>query len=420
MLKAWWRWRVVALGLVVLAACESPSTVDSSSVVSTTAAPFTTVSTTTTAPTSTTPSSLAFSGEDVGPLAGLSWPGGRVPVGALLHDDGTTLWSITLDGAKTALWEHPLVDPLMVAVGPDGSRVAFSVGLPVVSGEDLSSVLYVLEEDGTVRTVDAVDRYGTLESLMFVRPPTEPDTATRLYWIRFRGDMLPATGRLDTQVMVETGEGPAPVTVPVRYHEEVFDLHAYPGAATFTVTLSRHNDVPTRLEVLQNQDRFPSADDTSLLLWTDNEPRANTDIYSGVAWLTPTRYVIPVAHKFFKDDYSLRLFEWGCEYLGSDIVYQGTGIGVGYSEFPWPLLPAGPDRVLVLAAADEEALLDGLRNGTNNPSDAPWTAVDIQTGALTALGVRWERGPWTWVAPRDDGDIAFGPPDCSGWDWTYP
>jgi hypothetical protein len=67
-----------------------------------------------------------------------------------------------------------------------------------------------------------------------------------------------------------------------------------------------------------------------------------------------------------------------------------------------PATLPGTDRVLVLAAADEQALLDGLSESTQTPTDAPWSAVNIHTGTLTQLGARWEQGPLTWVAPRDD------------------
>jgi len=352
--------------------------------------------------------------EEVGPFAGLSWPGGRVPVGALLHDDGTTLWSITLDGDRTAVWEHPQVYPESLAAGPGGARVAMSVLLPSETTDDLSSVLYVLEEDGSIRTADAVKGFLTLESPMFVRPPTEPDTPPRLYWLRFGETVSFATGRLNTHVMVETEKGPAEVVVPLRNHEAVFGFNSYPGAAIFTITLFRQNDVPTRLEILRNLDYSRSATDASLLLWSDNESRANTDIFDGVAWLTPELYVVPIAHEFYMGDYSLRLFKGYCEYLGSHVVYQGTDIGRGYADYPWPLLPGGTDQVLVVSAKDEQALLDG------QAGDVPWTAINIHTGTLTPTGARYEPGPWTWVAPQDDTNPPDRAPDCTGWEWTWP
>jgi hypothetical protein len=352
-------------------------------------------------------------GEAVGPLANLQWTGGEVPVGALLHDDGTTLWSVSIDGDWTALWRHPLVNPLFVAAGPDGRGIALSVLVSTEAADEISAVLYFLEVDGEVRTVDAVDDYGSIESPIFLRPPTDPTSEPLLYWIRFWGDVSPETGRLHTEVMVETQDGPAEVLVPLRYHEAVFALAAYPGAATFSLTLIRQNNVPTRLEVLQNEDYWRSAQDSSLLLWTDIETRANTDAFTGVAWLTPQRYVIPVGRDPLEEGYSLRLFESGCEYLGSHISYEGNAPGVGYSEFPWPLLAAGPDRVLLISAADERRLGDGA-------SRVPWTALDTVTGELTAVGAEWEPGAWSWVEPLDDTNPSEEPPDCSMWDWTYP
>jgi len=405
---------VVAVAVAVLAvACgptEAPSpTGGPSTSTSTTAIAKPASTTSTTASTTTTP----FVEEEVGPFAGLRWPGGRVPAGALLHDDGTTLWSITLDGERTAVWNHPKVAPLEVAAGPGGVRVAMSVLLPSETTDDLSSVLYVLEQDGTIRTIDAADDFVTLVSPMFVRPPTEPDTPPRLYWLRLGEMVSTKTGRLDTRVMVETDQRPAKVVVPLRYHEAVFAMQSYPGAVQFTISLFRQNDVPTRLEIVENKDFNRLATDASLLMWTDNEFRANSDIFDGVAWLTPELYVVPVAHEFYMGDYSLRLFKDRCEYIGSHVVYQGTDIGRGYAEYPWPLLPGGPDQVLVITADDEQALFAG-------EPDVPWTAINIHTGSFTTIGARYEPGPWTWVEPADTTNPSTTEPDCSDWTWTYP
>lgn len=369
----------------------------------------------TTAP-STTASTAAGVPQDVGPLAGLTWPGEPVPVGALLYDDGEALHSVTLDGERTLVWDHPKVvlDPLGLAASAGGEQVAMSVSLRFGEESDPFSVIYLLDRDGSVRVVDAPDRFRSAGYPVFMRPPTEHDSPPLLYWLRLGGNIETATGRMDTEVMVETPDGPATVTVPLRHHEGPFALHAYPGASTFTLSLFRHNDVPTRLEILRNLDYLASAEETSLLTWSDNEHRANTDIFTGVAWLTPNRYVIPVAQEFFLDDYSLRLFEVGCEYRGSHIVYEGPDIGIGYSDFPWPLLPGGPDQVLVLTRADEQRLLDGTA------TEVPWTAVDIHTGELHATGALWSAGAWTWVSPVDDTPPAFDPPACNDWEWTYP
>ncbi|NOY54417.1 MAG: hypothetical protein GXP34_00315, partial [Actinobacteria bacterium] len=132
------------VGMLVVAAACSPATQPPISTAplpstTTTPAPSTTLASSTTTATPTATTSTTVVQEPVGPLAGLSWPGGRVPVGALLHDDGTTLWSITLDGERTVIWEHPQVEPLSLAAGPDGARVAMSVLLPAQSTDDWSS-----------------------------------------------------------------------------------------------------------------------------------------------------------------------------------------------------------------------------------------------------------------------------------------
>lgn len=147
---------VVSLMVLVAAACApaaqpSTSTVTTATVVSTPVVSTTTTTTTerTTAPTSTTgPTTKVYVPPEVGPLAGLSWPGGRVPVGALLHDDGTRLWSITLDGERTAIWEHPAVEPLALAAGPDGARVA---------RYELGTWTWVAPQDDTIPATEPPD-----------------------------------------------------------------------------------------------------------------------------------------------------------------------------------------------------------------------------------------------------------------------
>ena len=58
--------------------------------------------------------------------------------------------------------------------------------------------------------------------------------------------------------MLHAGDGNREVTVPLRYEEAVFRIAGYPGAPWFSFTLFRTNDIPTRLEVLLNQDVYQS------------------------------------------------------------------------------------------------------------------------------------------------------------------
>lgn len=316
------------------------------------------------------------------------------------------------------LWRHPTANVYEIAAAPDGKSLAFTVKLRFESAEDPSFVLYLLGPDGTVQPVDVVRDFGHIATPTFLRAPTEPEGSVKLYWVRGNQDVDPATGRLGGQVMVLASEGPEPVVVPVRFREAPFQLFGYPGAATFSLMLFHTNDVPTRFEVLVNRDRFRNATDASLTLWADNEPRIGTDL-SSVAWLSPTEYVIPVAKDDYPEDYSLRLFVFGCEWAGSVDVYSGDGIDWGYAENPWPILPGGDDQVLVLGARDMAAIL------AREVSEIPWLAMNLETGRITATDAMWSRGPgwWTFVQPDRGPGVPVESsefPDCSEWDWTYP
>jgi len=355
-----------------------------------------------------------------GPLAGLTWAAGSVPVGMLLHDDGRRLWAVPLHGKPELLWEHRAAHVYQIAAGPGGRTLAYSVMLPGRTAKEPSYVLYLLDSDGTVRTVDVVRNYLSIETPVFLHAPTDPEGPLRLYWIRMSQEVSLATGRLETQVMVLEPEGPAKVTVPLRYDEAAFGLYGYPGGSwTFSLSLFRTNDVPTRLEILMNDDVSGSAGDASLTLWGDIERPVNTDVFTGVAWLTPTEYVIPVAHEFFPNDYSLRLFRVGCEYLGSYVIYQGTGIDWGYSENPWPILPGGKDTVLVLGASDVKAVAAG------KAKEAPWLAVNIISGKIVRTQAMWSPpgtllGWWTYVQPAQKVKPPTKAPNCADLTWTYP
>ncbi len=352
-------------------------------------------------------------------MAGLRWPAGSVPVGVLLRDDGTRLWSVPLRGQPEIVWRHPPAAVYEIAAGPGGDALAYSVRLPFRSADDPSYVLYLLAPDGSVRTVDVVTHYASIETPTFLRAPTDPEAQARLYWIRGSQDVDRATGRLESRVMVLAEDGPRPVTVPLRYEEAPFEIHGYAGAATFALSVFRTNDVPTRLQVLHNRDVFGNAEDASLTLWADNEPSADTDVYTGVAWISPIEYVVPVAKEEFPDSYSLRLFVFSCEWAGSKEVYAGQGIDWGFAGNPWPLLPAAPNRVLVLGARDVQRIRE------REATQIPWRTVDLRTGEIRPTDAMWSRGPgwWTYVQP----DLGPGVPiedsqfpDCSRWDWTYP
>ena len=354
-----------------------------------------------------------------GPFAGLRWPAGSVPVGVLLHDDGLRLWAVPLRGRPRLLWRHPPARVYEIAAGPDGRELAYSVQLPARTAAAPSFVLYLLGSDGRVRTVDVVRNFLSIDTPVFLRAPTDLTGPVRLYWIRGSHEVSPATGRLENQVMVLGPRGPLRVTVPLRYEEAPFELHGYPGSLMFSLSLFRTNNVPTRLEILLDLDFGRAAQSASLTLWGDLERPVNTDIFTGVAWVTPFEYVIPVAQELHPNDYSLRLFRFDCEQYGSHVVYQGTGIDWGYAEQPWPMLPGGRDRVLVLGAADVRRVAAG------KATQAPWLAVDLSTGRVTRTDAVWTPpgdllGWWTFVQPTLKVESPSTTPSCSDLTWTYP
>ncbi len=358
--------------------------------------------------------------EPVGPLAGLTWPAGSVPENVLLHDDGRRLWAVPLQGTPELLWEHPPARVYLIAAGPGGHQLAYSVELPARRARDPSYVLYLLDRDGSVKTVDVTYEWRSIESPVFLQPPTDLDGPVRLYWIRMGQEISRETGRLDSQVMVLGDEGPLPVELTLRHEEAPFAIHGYPGSWLFHLALFRRSDVPTRLEILEVIDWAHGPEyEASLSEWGRLDSPINTDIYTGVAWLSPLEYVVPIAQRMYPDTYTLRLFRFNCEYYGSHVVYEGTRIDWGYAEQPWPLLPGGPDRVLVLLAEDVERVAAGEAEG------APWYAVDIATGRFTRTHAWWTPpgellGWWTFVQPPAEMDPPTTGPDCSDLTWTYP
>ena len=179
-------------------------------------------------------------------------------------------------------------------------------------------------------------------------------------------------------------------------------------ADTFTLTLFFTDNVPTRFEVLKSIGYgFPNSPDP----WAYYERRADTDSGAGVAWVTPIDYVVPVAQLHHPKAYSLRLFRQGCEMYGSEVVYGGTAIDLGYEEQFWPILPAGPSAVLVMTKG-------ALRNERH---DRPsyWSVVHLRTGQLSTTRIPWEQGAWERVS-RPWFISPVKTPSCSGIKWSWP
>jgi hypothetical protein len=348
----------------------------------------------------------------VGPFKALGWSGRPAADGALLHDDGRRLWSIDLAGRRTMTWRHPPANVTSVAAAPGGAPIALAVAAEPRRASDASFYLYELEVDGTIRLLDITHTFRTIDSPLYLRPPTSRATAApQPYWLRV-GEKVDGHGRLETEAMTVGDGGRETVFVPLRYTEAVFDVEGYPGGRTFTLTLFRQNDVPTRAEILRNDDAAADVAGASATIWGNDESRAQTDVLTGVAWTSPTDYVVPVAQRNHRAGYSLRLFRVGCEAYGSHVAYRGRGIDWGYADAPWRILPAGPGHVLVLGADDGRRLRAGV---AISPS---WRSVDIRTGALTRTSVAWESGAWSWVVPDDAGDVRTG--RCEDLSWRWP
>ena len=347
-----------------------------------------------------------------GPLAASRWPAGSVTPNVLLYDDGRRLWAIKVSGKRKMVWRHPPARVLHIAASPDGNELAISVALLPNNAKRPSSVLYLLDRDGSIKTVDVVRNFKSIDYPVFLRAPTQLKGRVRLYWIRTGEEVDFDTGRLDTQVMVLTSKGPQRVRIPLRFSEAPLGIFGYPGMPTFTLSLFGQGDVPTRLQIIKNVD-YTQSTKRSLTLWGSHEFRAATDVFVGVAWLSPTDYIIPVAQRFHRSDYSLRLFRAGCELFGSHVVYRGSRIDWGFAEHPWDILPAGRRRVLVLGA---KAMREVARGRARR---APWLAVDVESGAITKTGATWERGAWTWVSPKAYVNPRK-PGKCKGLKWTWP
>jgi hypothetical protein len=349
----------------------------------------------------------------IGPFDGSRWSGEPAPVGALLHDDGRRLWSIDLEGRRTLVWRHPPANVSLLAAAPGGAPIALAVAAEPRRTSDASFYLYELEADGTIRLLDITHAVRSIDSPLYVRPPTSGATAgPRPYWLRV-GEEVDGRGRLETEVMTVGGHGRESVFVPLRYTEAVFDLEGYPGGRTFTLTLFRQNDVPTRAEILRNDDAAADVAGASKTTWANDEPRAETDVLTGVAWVSPTDYVVPVAQRYHRGGYSLRLFRVGCEAYGSHVAYRGHAVDWGYADAPWRMLPAGAAHVLVLGARD------GRRVRAGAASSPSWRSVDVRTGALTATPIAWEPGAWSWVVPDVAEDVRPRRP-CEDLRWRWP
>src|SRR5205807_2083774 len=221
-------------------------------------------------------------------------------------------------------WRHPKVHVYEVAAAPDGQSLAYVLERsPSNPGpDDVMAYLYLLEPDGRIELVDQATNFGSLESPVFLRSHSEIATSgqaqgpVRLYWYRGSQNLKPGTAHLDTRVMVLDGDRLRQVQLGLRPNEAPIEISGYAGSPNLTIISFRHDNLPTRGEVL----RLEGA--PSLTDWREFGSAANTDQLDGIAWVSPTDYVVPVSFQNARRDYSLRLFRVGCEFYGSHLVYQ--------------------------------------------------------------------------------------------------
>jgi hypothetical protein len=334
-----------------------------------------------------------------------------VHAGDLLHDDGVRLWRVPLSGEPEVVWKHRKARVYELAAAPDGLSLAYSVTAdPPPPPTAPSSFLYLMRHDGSVRTVDTIDHYGNVESPIFLRTPSQEHGAVRLYWIRSRESLQRGTEHLQKQVMTLDRGVRRPVRIDLRDNEAPDRVTGYAGSPMSALTTFRHDNLPTRLEVLRlEQSPRPT-------FWSELGTAANTDDFAGVAWVSPREYVVPV-NQLAHGETSLRLFRVGCEYEGSHVVYRGTGIDGGQWDVAWPILPGGPEHVLVLGADDVRRIALG------DAESARWRRLDLRTGKVALTDAVWSRAGW-WTTVQAGPSVGFpvsrADASCAKYTWSFP
>lgn len=150
-------------------------------------------------------------------------------------------------GRPTVLWSHPLADVYRLAATPDGKELAMAVGAKNVD----STIIYLLGADGSVLTVRKTPTSWAVASMIFVPAPTDPKGPVRLYWTESSGGDAYDTGTNTFPMRVMTYDGSS-VQSPVY-------LNTYPGNSTSSLMVFRLSDIPTRFQVLRNNDLISGA-----------------------------------------------------------------------------------------------------------------------------------------------------------------
>ena len=334
-----------------------------------------------------------------GPFAGLHWPAGTVRAGMLLYDDGTHLWNVSLDGTRELLWAHPTVAVHGVTAGPDGHQLAMVVS-PI--GVHTLDYLYELTPEGQVRAVTSV-RGDTsyIYDPVFVSSPAEPRGTLRLYWVESRDAATPngATSRL----MTLGANGPVPVEVPLLSTYTLENLFAYPGAPTNSLLVGRPG-VPNS-EVFRNNDLQASDVTSSPTLWASWVKSGTTRMSYfnlGVAWLTPTDYVMPLPgpdQSVRGNRLELDGFRVGDEPTPSHTVVTDSAIST-YADGWAPMIALDGRHILVISS---RSALKGIKAASrlhSRSTSVPWLEVDVCTGKITVTRAMWHMdAAWTAVMP---------------------
>ncbi len=349
---------------------------------------------------------------DVGPLGGLRWPAPSLQPGTLLHDDKLHLSAVPLSGGRPqVLWSHPKADVYRFAASPDGRELALAVGVGKPSGTP-STVIYLLGDDGSVLAVRQTPAEWSIASMVFVRAPTDPKGPVRLYWTESSSGstFYMTTDTYPTRVMTYDGATVRHVDVPMPWGQSALLLDAYAGNSTSTLMAFRRDNIPTRFQVLRNNDMSAGATLSSPTTWGYWETIVDTDLPTQVAWLSPDDYVVGYGHSIHSESnipfYSLKRFRVGCEYAGSDTFWSGSTLDAGVTDSIWRMLSPDPTHVLVLGRA-----------AVSGPT--PWLSVDVNTGKVTRTSAIWTpEGAWTVV--RSAEKPTNGIHSCGGVKWSWP
>jgi hypothetical protein len=311
----------------------------------------------------------------------------------LLHDDGHRLWSYRLDGHRQLLWSHPANLGKVAAASPGGRELAY------IHSTGEHSTLYLLTRDGNVRRVEG---HGWLHDPVFLRPARA--AAPRLYWSR----MIERRGRSQNDIRVLGPEGPRSVRVDLRRGEYPYRLAAYPGSPILTLVLGRWTQPPRpALLMLLRPAEKPSPSQIGELL-----PLRDIDNGHGVAWLSPTSFVLLARSR-------VRLVAYDCAYAGSRVRYSGRGIdGDLVDEGLWPLVPLWRNHVLVVPALPPSARRDEGSVMRANERPLHWSVLDLGSRRVKRTPLVFSERGWLYVQPdalfresqRPDGCAGFREP----------